>query len=230
MRFWVRLLKVKGPIHQVTFVKWLCVTFRRKGSGEEANNVFLAVAPEFHTDSGKRSVRVEVRLFLWQGGYFDYVSSVFASRPQSIAFFNANSADFLVVANFQDDTGSTSVYSEIFHYQQKNSKFVPFQRIRTYGAKDIKYFSLSSGHTKKEHFLAVANHCQIGNYVRIQAIYLLLLLRVFFSFRRTWEEELQRQVIHNETRFPEVYSFQKLCNLRSSRVPSCDGRNHTFFY
>jgi hypothetical protein len=86
----------------------------RKGSGEEANDVFLAVAPEFSETQRGRRFRVEVPLYRWQGGYFDYVSSVTATNPQSITFFNIFSHDYLAIANFQDGTGKRYEEYNIF--------------------------------------------------------------------------------------------------------------------
>lgn len=58
--------------------------------------------------------------------------------------------------------GATAVHSEIFKYLYSDGgKFVSFQKIRTHGAKDIKYFELNQGE-RVDRFLAIANHCEMG--------------------------------------------------------------------
>lgn len=132
--------------------------------GEEANQLFLALAPEKSViSSSKTSYNVMVPNYRWQGGYFDFVSQVPASNPQSIQHFSMFSHDYLAIANYQDDTGSTSIQSEIFKYHHKESRFVSFQRIQTYGAKDIRHFTFSNtDERRQEHFIAIANNCKRG--------------------------------------------------------------------
>lgn len=134
------------------------------GMGNEVNQLFLALAPEKAVVSKTQtSYSVTVPVYRWQGGYFDWVSQLPATNPQSIQHFTMFSHDYLVVANYQDDTGSTSVQSEIFKYNHKENQFVSFQRVQTYGAKDIKHFTFSSeDERRQEHFIAIANSCKMG--------------------------------------------------------------------
>ena len=133
---------------------------------EEANDVFLAIAPSKQLTPDGSTYNVHVPLYRWQGGYFDYVSQVPATNPQSITHFPMFSHDYLAVANYQDDTGSTSIPSEIFKFQHSESRYVSFQTILTHGAKDIQHFKFESWDGKlKEHFIAIANNCKKGKIV-----------------------------------------------------------------
>lgn len=63
---------------------------------------------------------------------------------------------FLAVANFEkNDRGEE--FSEIYKWNYRKEKFVPYQRIATHGARDWEAFVIDG-----EAFLAVANHRQ-GN-------------------------------------------------------------------
>lgn len=137
----------------------------RKGTGEEANDIFLAIAPSKQLTASGFTYSVMVPCYRWQGGYFDYVSKLPASNPQAISHFSMQSHDYLAVANYQDDMGSTTVRSEIFKYQHKESRFVSFQKILTFGAKDMRHFTFESEDgRRKEHFIAIANNCKKGEF------------------------------------------------------------------
>lgn len=137
------------------------------GIGEETKEMLLALAPEKQVDDqGRESYAVNVAMYRWQGAYFDYVSNLPANNPQSVRHFTMFSHDYLAIANYQDDTGTTSVFSEIFKYQHRESKFVSFQRIQTHGAKDIHHFTFTNvDERRQEHFIAIANNCKRGGHL-----------------------------------------------------------------
>ncbi|ODM91837.1 Thrombospondin-type laminin G domain and EAR repeat-containing protein [Orchesella cincta] len=163
------------------------------GSGEQAQDLFLAIAPEKAIRETGLTYQVMVPCYRWQGGYFDYVSQVPASNPQSIQHFTMFSHDYLAIANYQDDTGSTSVHSEIFKYQHKEARFTSFQKIQTFGAKDVRHFSFESlDGRRKEHFIAIANHCKKDenglSHFRVQSTIMKFSENRFFPFKSFWTD------------------------------------------
>lgn len=59
--------------------------------------------------------------------------------------------------------GSTAIQSIIYRYNHKKGKYLPFQRIRTNGARDCKFFKFDTAENGKEHYLAIANYGHEGN-------------------------------------------------------------------
>ncbi|CAL8134554.1 unnamed protein product [Orchesella dallaii] len=163
------------------------------GSGEQAQDLFLAIAPEKAIRETGLTYQVMIPCYRWQGGYFDYVSQIPASNPQSIQHFNMFSQGYIAVSNYQDDTGSTSIQSEIFKYQHKAARFTSFQKIQTFGAKDIKHFTFESLDGKrKEHFIAIANHCKKDenglSHFRVQSYIMKFSESRFIPFTSFWTD------------------------------------------
>ncbi|CAG7818998.1 unnamed protein product [Allacma fusca] len=128
-----------------------------RSSGVAANDVILCVAPEKQvTERGVR-YQVDVSCYRWQGGYFDLTYLIPAYSPQALQYMSISSHNYLCIANYMDDTGSTKVYSTILRYSHKMGNYVPFQKILTYGARDCQYFRFDSPEQTREHYLAIAN-------------------------------------------------------------------------
>lgn len=66
--------------------------------------------------------------------------------------------------------GSTTIHSELFKYVHRDGSWTSFQRIRTFGAKDIKHFQFKADDGRMEHFLAVANHCVRGKWIQMNSV------------------------------------------------------------
>ena len=75
-------------------------------------------------------------------------------------YFSAGGRSFLVVTNYQDNKGQTSVMSQLYQWEPANSQFssLPVQYIDTSGAIAVDAITIA-GVT----FVAVANHYDSGS-------------------------------------------------------------------
>lgn len=150
--------------------------FFRTGTGEEANDAYLSVAPQYQMTKQEKSYNVKVSVYRWQGAYYDLAYFLYAQNPQAIRHAQILSTGFLAIANYRDDTGSSSIHSEVFRYSHKDSKYVSFQKIRTKGAKSVEFCSVATGE-HEDHFLAIANHCQLGPLLKFKSHFIINRLR-----------------------------------------------------
>ncbi|XP_017012150.2 uncharacterized protein clos [Drosophila takahashii] len=95
--------------------------------------------------------------FKWMGRTFQRLGSIPCSNARRLEAFGIDYTDYVAVANFADAEGRTSTRSEIFRWDAKARRFELFQRLRSNGAVDVKYFSLPINEVSRRHFLILSN-------------------------------------------------------------------------
>ncbi|KAH8234407.1 hypothetical protein KR038_009118, partial [Drosophila bunnanda] len=95
--------------------------------------------------------------FKWMGRSFQRLGSIPCSNARRLEAFGVDYTDYVAVANYADAEGRTATHSEIFKYDAKAQKFQLFQRLRSNGAVDVKYFSLPVNEVTRRHFLILGN-------------------------------------------------------------------------
>ncbi|KAH8299952.1 hypothetical protein KR044_007877 [Drosophila immigrans] len=100
--------------------------------------------------------------FKWTGGTFRRLGSIPCNNARRLEAFGIDFADFVAVANFATADGRTSTHSEIYKYDATARRFELFQRLRSNGAVDVKYFSLPVNEVSRRHFLILGNTVASG--------------------------------------------------------------------
>ncbi len=109
---------------------------------------YLAVANSWNYDAG--NFNADSKIYKWNGCSFEPIQTISTNQARDWEHFTIGSDHYLVVANFQNNSGY-NLDSKI--YKWNGSAFVEFQAIPTKGAFDWQAFSIGS-----DHFLAVANY------------------------------------------------------------------------
>ncbi|XP_034479969.1 uncharacterized protein LOC117785829 isoform X2 [Drosophila innubila] len=100
--------------------------------------------------------------FKWTGGTFQRLGSIPCSNARRLEAFGIDYADYVAVANYASADGRTSTHSEIYKYDATARRFELFQRLRSNGAVDVKYFSLPVNEVSRRHFLILGNTVSSG--------------------------------------------------------------------
>ncbi|KAM8711091.1 hypothetical protein ACLKA7_000254 [Drosophila subpalustris] len=100
--------------------------------------------------------------FKWTGGTFRRLGSIPCSNARRVEAFGIDFDDYVAVANYASADGRTSTHSEIFKYDANARRFELFQRLRSNGAVDVKYFSLPLNEVSRRHFLILGNTVASG--------------------------------------------------------------------
>ncbi|XP_060653669.1 LOW QUALITY PROTEIN: uncharacterized protein LOC132789585 [Drosophila nasuta] len=116
----------------------------------------LTLLQAYEADSSsKRQQRCPY--FKWNGGTFRRLGSIPCNNARRLEAFGIDFADFVAVGNYANANGRTSTYSEIYKYDVSARRFELFQRLRSNGAVDVKYFSLPVNEVSRRHFLILGN-------------------------------------------------------------------------
>lgn len=126
-------------------------------SGTQLRGMYLHISSQELTllqafDSGGKCP-----YFKWMGRSFQRLGSIPCSNARRLEAFGIDYTDYVAVANYADAEGRTATHSEIFRYDAKAQKFQLFQRLRSNGAVDVKYFSLPVNEVSRRHFLILGN-------------------------------------------------------------------------
>ncbi|XP_012155603.1 uncharacterized protein LOC101460460 isoform X2 [Ceratitis capitata] len=95
--------------------------------------------------------------YKWSGTSFTLLARLPCSNARHIEPFAINYENYVALANYADQRGRTTTYSEIYKFVRENKRFQLFQKIRTYGAVDVRYFSAPLDEVKRRHFLVFGN-------------------------------------------------------------------------
>lgn len=88
----------------------------------------------------------------WSESTFSEFDHLPCTNAMQVEPFIIDNQIYVAVANYMDENLNTETYSTIFHYDVATHKFNLTQKIKTYGAIDIKSFQI-----EQQHFLIVAN-------------------------------------------------------------------------
>ncbi|KAL8187633.1 UNVERIFIED_CONTAM: hypothetical protein K2H54_052300 [Gekko kuhli] len=104
-------------------------------------------------------------IYKWTDEKFVAYQNLPTYQAQSWKFFTVGKKIFLAVANFEQNERGQE-FSVIYKWNYRKEKFVTYQRISTYGARDWEAFVIDG-----EAFLAVANHRRGDNHNIDSVIY-----------------------------------------------------------
>ena len=95
--------------------------------------------------------------FKWFGTSFNKMGHIPCSNARQLAPFSIDYESYVAVANYADQSGRTNTYSEIYKFSREKKKFQLFQKIKTNGAVDVKYFYVPYNEARRKHFLVFGN-------------------------------------------------------------------------
>uniref|UniRef100_A0A0K8V1F0 Closca n=1 Tax=Bactrocera latifrons TaxID=174628 RepID=A0A0K8V1F0_BACLA len=95
--------------------------------------------------------------YKWSGTSFTLLARIPCSNARHVEPFAINYENYVALANYADQKGRTTTYSEIYKFIREKKRFQLFQKIRTYGAVDVRYFSAPLDEVKRRHFLVYGN-------------------------------------------------------------------------
>ncbi|KAA0715928.1 Thrombospondin-type laminin G domain and EAR repeat-containing protein [Triplophysa tibetana] len=94
-------------------------------------------------------------IYKWMDGKFERYQNISTYDAQAWQYFTVGKKKFLVVANCKGINAEDLEQSVIYKWSSRKLKFIRYQYLNTYGARDWEAF-----HIQDEAFLAVANHRQ----------------------------------------------------------------------
>ncbi|XP_017120153.1 uncharacterized protein LOC108141347 [Drosophila elegans] len=126
-------------------------------SGTKMRGMYLRISSQELTllqafDSG-----AQCPYFKWMGRSFQRLGAIPCSNARRVEAFGIDYNDYVAVANYADAEGRTATRSEIFRWDAQAQRFQLFQRLRSNGAVDVKYFSLPVNEVSRRHFLILGN-------------------------------------------------------------------------
>ncbi|XP_041450219.1 uncharacterized protein LOC111075604 isoform X2 [Drosophila obscura] len=117
----------------------------------------LTLLQAFDSAQGQAAVQQDCPYFKWTGGTFQRLGAIPCSNARRMEAFGIDYADYVAVANYANAQGRTATRSDIYKYNPKSRRFQLFQRLRSNGAVDVKYFSLPVNEVSRRHFLILGN-------------------------------------------------------------------------
>ncbi|KAH8270837.1 hypothetical protein KR018_006377 [Drosophila ironensis] len=131
-------------------------------SGNKMRGMYLRISSQELSllqafDLGANAEQQQCPYFKWMGRSFQRLGAIPCSNARRLEAFGIDFTDYVAVANYADAEGRTATHSEIFRYDPKVQRFQLFQRLRSNGAVDVKYFSLPVNEVSKRHFLILGN-------------------------------------------------------------------------
>ncbi|XP_017105993.2 uncharacterized protein clos [Drosophila bipectinata] len=131
-------------------------------SGLQMRGMYLRISSQDLTllqafDSGSNAKQRQCPYFKWMGRSFQRLGAIPCSNARRLEAFGIDYTDYVAVANYADAEGRTAIHSEVYRYDPKTQKFQLFQRLRSNGAVDVKYFSLPVNEVSRRHFLILGN-------------------------------------------------------------------------
>lgn len=117
------------------------------------NEIFL-----LHSYENKEGlVSLNCRYFKWAGFSFQIMGEVPCKNAKSVAPFVIRGNIYIAIANYQNKEGNLATKSQIMKFDLELNKFVRLQKMKTYGAVDVKYFRVIVKNMEKQHFIVIAN-------------------------------------------------------------------------
>lgn len=95
--------------------------------------------------------------FMWSGVTFNRIGQIPCSNAKHVEPFSMDYENYVAVANYANQKGRTTTFSEIYKFNKEKKQFQLLQKIRTYGAVDVRYFSVPFEEVKRRHFLIFGN-------------------------------------------------------------------------
>ena len=101
---------------------------------------------------GNESEKSHCPILKWVDSSFNEIDKIPCSNAMQLEPFLINNQIYIAVANYMDERQNIETYSTIFHYDNETRKFNLTQKLKTFGAIDVKYVQIGDNH-----FLFVAN-------------------------------------------------------------------------
>ncbi|EDW89529.2 uncharacterized protein LOC6528783 isoform X2 [Drosophila yakuba] len=126
-------------------------------SGTHLRGMYLRISSQELTLLHAFESGAQCPYFKWMGKSFQKLGAIRCSNARRMEAFGIDYTDYVAVANYADSEGRTATHSEIFRWDAKSQRFQLFQRLRSNGAVDVKYFSLPVNEVSRRHFLILGN-------------------------------------------------------------------------
>jgi len=126
-------------------------------SGTQLRGMYLRISSQELTLLQAFEKEAQCPYFKWMGMSFQRLGAIPCSSARRLEAFGIDYTDYVAVANYADAEGRTATRSEIFRWDAKSQRFQLFQRLRSNGAVDVKYFSLPVNEVSRRHFLILSN-------------------------------------------------------------------------
>ncbi|XP_039486003.1 uncharacterized protein LOC120448200 isoform X1 [Drosophila santomea] len=126
-------------------------------SGTHLRGMYLRISSQELTLLHAFESGAQCPYFKWMGKSFQKLGAIRCSNARRMEAFGIEFTDYVAVANYADSEGRTATHSEIFRWDAKSQRFQLFQRLRSNGAVDVKYFSLPVNEVSRRHFLILGN-------------------------------------------------------------------------
>lgn len=117
------------------------------------NELFL-----FHSYENIEGLKnMNCKKFKWTGFSFQIIDELPCQNTKGIAPFVMRGNLYIAIANYKNQEGYLATNSRILKFDLEQNKFVAFQKLKTYGAVDVKYFYVTLNSMEKQHFIVFAN-------------------------------------------------------------------------
>ncbi|EDV58234.2 uncharacterized protein LOC6541760 [Drosophila erecta] len=126
-------------------------------SGTHLRGMYLRISSQELTLLHAFESEAQCPYFKWMGKSFQRMGAIHCSNARRMEAFGIDYTDYVAVANYADAEGRTATHSAIFRWDAKSQRFQLFQRLRSNGAVDVKYFSLPVNEVSRRHFLILGN-------------------------------------------------------------------------
>ncbi|XP_017066585.1 uncharacterized protein LOC108104812 [Drosophila eugracilis] len=126
-------------------------------SGTQLRGMYLRISSQELTLLQAFDSAEKCPYFKWMGKSFRRLGAIPCNNARRLEAFGIDYTDYVAVANYADSEGRTATRSEIFRWDTKTQRFQLFQRLRSNGAVDVKYFSLPVNEVRRRHFLILGN-------------------------------------------------------------------------
>lgn len=101
---------------------------------------------------GKNSEQSHCPILKWIDGTFNEFDQIPCSNAMQMEPFLIGDQVYVAVANYMDERQNIDTYSSIFHYDTNAHKFNLTQKLKTFGAIDVKHVQIG-----ENNFLFIAN-------------------------------------------------------------------------
>ncbi|XP_067627414.1 uncharacterized protein clos isoform X2 [Eurosta solidaginis] len=120
-----------------------------------ANDLFMLQT--FQSNNSGIATNKRCPYYIWSGTSFTLLGRIPCSNARHVEPFAINYENYVALANYANANGRTTTYSEIYKFVQEKKRFQLIQKIRTYGAVDVRYFRVPLDEMKRRHFLVFGN-------------------------------------------------------------------------
>lgn len=106
---------------------------------------------------------LDCKYFKWTGFSFQIVGKIPCKNAKSIFPFVMRGSIYVAIAKYKNSEGNLATKSQILKYDPERKAFIRFQKFKTYGAIDVKYFRVIVKNMEKQHFIVIANTVNARN-------------------------------------------------------------------